>query len=338
MADVEAAHRVEVGDVLQSHFATPASAWSIGTFGAIAEFARDEGEPALRNGAWEIATQRGAMRLTPVPGIRPVAHEQAGKRRERWTHEVAFCLPAREARMSARAVLTEAGPDRTAIRPDDRGHILFDIGAGASNVDVFIRVGDADFIAYLRANAGRSIVGRDCDVMRRIVKTHPHRVFESRLGRIEVYQRIGSDDAVPPTPEGPHTHVLPAILERRRTHAATLPIPPGMTPCLTLYPAHPVAESHGHADAFDRDAFAAFQELYRRWGDEESIAAKDAAFRAVRRREAPDGFSVQGRHARAAVRVALRQLAYLDAEEAVLDDWRRVWDPPRNGKGVDPSH
>ena len=52
-----------------------------------------------------------------------------------------------------------------------------------------------------------------------ILAANPHRVFISRLGRIEVYQPIPPPSGK--SPEGPHTHVLPRLLQSRRTHPAT---------------------------------------------------------------------------------------------------------------------
>ena len=40
-----------------------------------------------------------------------------------------------------------------------------------------------------------------------ILAASPHRVFVSRVGRIEVFQAIPSANGK--SPEGPHTHVLP---------------------------------------------------------------------------------------------------------------------------------
>ena len=52
-----------------------------------------------------------------------------------------------------------------------------------------------------------------------ILAANPHRVFISRLGRIEVYQPIPPPSGK--SPEGPHTHVLPKLLKSGRTHPAT---------------------------------------------------------------------------------------------------------------------
>src|ERR1700752_2197805 len=70
--------------------------WSIGTFGAIGEFVRDEGGPVrrTRNGAvQEIATARGAMRISTTDDIKVIAFDTLSSDGETWNQAVAFCLP-----------------------------------------------------------------------------------------------------------------------------------------------------------------------------------------------------------------------------------------------------
>ena len=56
------------------------------------------------------------------------------------------------------------------------------------------------------------------------IKLHgPHRVFESASARIEVYQPIPSRARRESTPEGPHTHLLPAFIGRRDETLPALP-------------------------------------------------------------------------------------------------------------------
>ena len=46
--------------------------------------------------------------------------------------------------MNRRTVLTELGADRDALRPEDRGSILFDLGLGALQADFCVRIDDPD--------------------------------------------------------------------------------------------------------------------------------------------------------------------------------------------------
>lgn len=164
------------------------------------------------------------------------------------------------------------------------------------------------------------------DVMTAIATASPHRVFESRMGRIEVRQRVGSQDADPPRPEGPHTHVLPKVLRRARTHSANLPIPDEMVPCLNLYPSNPTFDSLGRPKEFDRAAHDRFQALLNSWGAEESNRGKTEVAAALKSDIDPDVFETTSRFSRAAVRVALRQLARFDGQTERVARWRAVHD------------
>lgn len=104
-------------------------------------------------------------------------------------------------------------------------------------------------------------------------------MFRCRFGRVEVYQPIpGPKDK---TPSGPHTHVLPRLLALRRTHAATLPIPTGWVPCMTLFPPNPISNGHGGLRPFEKVQHEAFQSLWKRYGIQELVALKEEIFAAV---------------------------------------------------------
>ena len=127
--------------------------------------------------------------------------------------------------------------------------MLFDLGLGALQVDVCIRVADPEVTAQLLPHTGRPLFEPGNPAMGVILAGSPHRVFVSRLGRIEVFQPIPPPDGQ--SPEGPHTHVLPKLLQHRRTHSATEPVPDGFVPCAHLYPPHPLKDEFGHARPFD---------------------------------------------------------------------------------------
>lgn len=224
-------------EVLRDHLADPAHAWSIGTYGAIAEFTRDPGEATTENigdSSGVIVTPRGAMRIALNGAPEMITHDSRGHHGEGKVRTIMFCLEGDTARRNARTVLTELGPDSDAIAG---GGTLFDMGLGVPHVDVCVRTDDETLAAKLRANSGRNIFDPDNPAMAAIKAASPNRVFTSRLGRIEVYQPIGSSAKGVPTPEGPHTHVLPKLLKLKRTHARNAPVPDGMVPALNLYPA-----------------------------------------------------------------------------------------------------
>jgi Family of unknown function (DUF6925) len=93
----------DVRDFVAEQLATPDGHWGLGTFGAIAEFMRDRGEPvrATRTDAsHSVVTERGGIRIDSLSDVRLVASEIAG--RESWSHQVALCLPEDRCAMARR--------------------------------------------------------------------------------------------------------------------------------------------------------------------------------------------------------------------------------------------
>lgn len=324
--------------LLERHLSDWNSGWSMGAFGAIAEFHQDAGEEAVVDDGRALAraTARGGIRLGParLATVLPVAYETLSPRPHRWTQALALCLPVREAGSSGRAVLTELGPDGGSIRPCDRDDILFDMGLGLQQCDFCIRTGDPDLLTVLRANLGRSLFEHDNPAMPAILKAHPHRVALTVLGRTEVYQKIGGPDTGGVSPPGPHTHVLPKLLKSGRTHSANTPIPGGHVPVAYLHPGNPAIGPMGEDRDFDQSLHAAFQNLLERYGVEEAVAEKKRILAAVDAGESPDDFRFpSSRIGRAAARLALRQAARIAAADndplrgAAIERWLSKTEP-----------
>ena len=313
-------------ELLFGQLADPHAQWSLGTFGAIAEFMRDPDEPAEIAGdetSLSVVTPRGGIRLVARPNLRPVAFETITT--QSWSQRVAFCLPAAESAMNRRAVLTELGPDTEALRTQDRDAVRFDLGLDGHQVDCCVRTADAELVAGLRAHAGRSLVEPGNPAMGLILRHSPHRVFVTRAGRAEVYQ------AIPPpggkAPEGPHTHVLPKLLAHKRTHAATEPIPRDLVSCAHLYPAHPLRDGYGRAIPFDAIRYTAFQRLLSRYGDIEHVRLKRNVTKAISAGAGPEAIAMpKERFAQASIRVALRQLKASEGTSPSLAAWFAVHD------------
>ncbi len=303
--------------------------WSLGTFGAIAEFARDPDEPvelACDGRTLAAATARGGVRIELRPDVRLIAFETTTK--DSWNHRIALCLPADRCAMNRRAVLTDIGPDAGALRAADREAALFDLGIGALQVDVCVRVSDPQIAAQLRAHCGAPVLAPGNPAMSVILANSPHRVFISRLGRIEVCQPIPPHDGR--SPQGPHTHVLPDLLKHRRTHAATEPIPDGLVPCAHVYPPHPAKDALGEPRPFDPARHDAFQRMLRMFGDPDQIALKQRVLAAIVAGESPSVVSVtNNRFARTNVRVALRQLRAAEQAAPALAAWMAAHEPSR---------
>lgn len=326
-SDRESLHTSELDTVLRRYLEDPTASWGLGTFGAIAEFHRTAEEPAnidTKTGL-QVVTSRGALRINATQALHAFAYELPGAGLESWNHALALCLPATQMAMHRRAVLTECGPDEEALRPADRRAVLFDMGFGTEQVDVCIRTADPEALSAIRAGLGLSPLAPGNPLMPAMPRLSPHRVFICRFARVEVYQPIPEPGGKPP--EGPHTHVLPNLLRHQRSHAATIPIPEDLVPCLHLYPAHPMADALGQPRPFDHAAYAAFQPLLRAFGDPELVQLKEAVTRAIRARQSPDSLTLPAARAgRATVRVALRQLAQTDGESPTLAAWRQAFD------------
>jgi hypothetical protein len=323
--------------ILRAHLDDRASSWSIGGYGAIAEFhwlpgdnpGEDSGDD--REGL-QVVTDAGALLLQLREDVVPHAYQSVSRHRDRWLQGITLCLPWRRAGRGAREVLTELGPDRQAIRRRDRDAVLFDMGLALPHVDACVRSDSPDLLRVLRAGCGRSLLEAGNAVMPAIMDASPQRVFLSQLGRLEVYQRIGR--AGQPTPLGPHTHVLPRLLAAQRANAEDNDAPAYYRACAYLYPKHPMIDNLGNRKAYDRDAHAQFTALMERWGDASFLAERQRATRALRTgmdaRHYQAPADAKGRYA---LRIAIRELAQQMGDSDIIEAWRTRFDRLRPPSG-----
>lgn len=328
---------MDVRAFLENQLNDASTGWSMGTFGALAEFHREAEEPPLRevSDGLQYATSRGALRLDLPDDALPVAHETLSANPRHWGHGIALCLPEDKAAMAGQQAVTELGPDEAAVREADRDAILFDmglsvLGAACRQVEFCVRTADPEVIGVLRAAQGQSVFDKACPAMKAILHAHPNRVALTRLGRVEVYQPIGGPATGGVSPAGPHTHVLPDLLASGRTHSANVPIPEGLVPCAWAYPANPVSTAMGRDKPFDAALHQAFERVLEAWGVSAITATKKRVRDAVAAGESPSAFEEPAsRLERAAVRIELRQLAQkaqTAAERSLIDQWRSVFD------------
>lgn len=302
--------------------------WSMGSFGAIAEFNHVEGDEMPRvQGEGVIFTSRGGIRLDALDDVVPVAWEALSPRADRWQQGVSLCLPADIAAMSRRTTLTEIGPDKDAIRPQDREGILFDMGLDQPQVDFCIRTQDPELLAILREHKGKSLLEAGNPAMGAILKAHPHRVALSRIGRVEVYQMIGGPDTGGKSPTGPHTHVLPKLLAAKRSHSANTPIPEGLVPVAGFHPPSAIMTRLADDRQFCQAAYDGFQSLLALWGVQDRYRLKERVWSALAAGDDPISTPEPTERAdRVALRVALRQYGRLNGESEVLSRWRAAHD------------
>jgi hypothetical protein len=241
----------DITEIVAEQIRNSGSSWSMGSYGAVAEFFQEPGE-AIHSGSDELLTRRtprGGIQIELRDDMGFCAYENPGSHGSAQQH-IAFCLPAGPSRMSGNNVLTELGPDDRALDEMRRGATLFDLGvsslgSGCFQLDFCVRTDDPALLGFLRTHSGTDVFDHGSPVFGRLLEAQPHRVILTRLGRIEVYQPIGGEHTDDKTPEGPHTHLLPELLSLNLTHPANVPIEEGWVPCAFLYPAEPVAGLSG---------------------------------------------------------------------------------------------
>ena len=295
-----------LAELIADHFAQPGAAFSIGCFGALAEYHDSTSPIVAGNGELSAVGARGAFRLVAHAGLAAFAYETLAAADDAWQCGIALVADTGHGG-PARRVLSELGPDTGALRAGDRTALLFDLGIGAPNVDYCIRTADPALIAYLRGHCGERVIETGHSVLEQLIETSPARVALSAAGRIEVYQRIDRHA----TPRGPHTHLLPALLASGRTHAANIPLPAGHLPFATLHPPHPLHDAEGARASFDPGRFSRFETLLADHGLPGYAAEKARLRAAIAAGMTPSAYvPPRSRPGRLALRIALRQLLH----------------------------
>ena len=320
---------MDANTLIHKYLNESAHGWAIGTFGAIGEFVRDSDEEfdvSTDFNGLATATSRGGIRVNDNLGqVKIVPYETLSPKANYWAHGIALCLQETELRHLSQPSFEELGVDHEAIRAEDRDSMLFDMGVAAPFIRACIRVKRQETVLALRKFLGKNLLSDAKEAMAIILDDNPHRVFISKLGRVEVYQPIPGTNET--SPEGPHTHVLPKLIKTGRTHSATTPIPNGYIPCLNLFPSHPLMDSLGQDRPFISKAFQEFQEVLQQYGDPDYIRTKDRITSAVSNGENPTSFSIPNqKFLRAGARIALRQLAHTNPDVDGLSLWQKQFD------------
>jgi hypothetical protein len=310
----------DLRSLLQNHLNDTSCGFSVGGFGALAEFHDAEAEPEQSNGSnFSSSSPRGALRVELSGQERALAYEVRAEHAERWQCGIGIIGDTAASSMSGRTALTELDVDHDAIRTSDRSMRLFDLGAGMPHVDFCVRTDDHTLIEALRRYTGQAVIASGHAALEAIIDSSPHRVVTSRIARIEVYQRIDRHR----TPPGPHTHLLPELLRHRRTHSANVPIPKGTAPLLTLHPENPLVDALGRQRDFLSDAFLRFESVLERFGDPAYVAEKQRFRAAIDGNQAPEDYvAASSRIGRLAQRIAFRQLIHSGIDNARLERWR----------------
>ncbi|WP_197277268.1 DUF6925 family protein [Sphingomonas profundi] len=300
----------------------PANGWSIGSFGAIGEFVRDADEPASieeSDRRIETTTARGAMRISTVEPLRPIAWDGLAADGEGWSHTLAFCIP-RPA--TAGRTIRRLGADRDAIRESDRDAMLFDLGVGSGAVGMCLRTADRALAEAMIAAEGVPLLSVPA-LMGEVLRAQPHRVLLSPAGRIEVFQPIPPPGGK--SPAGPHTHLLPKLIGTDRPHSANVPIPDDLQSALSMHPRSPWRTPLGEKQPYDPATDRAFAPMLARYGLADDAAVDAGLLDALRRRAAPElaGWPAT-RRGRTRARILLRRLAA--AGDGRVKPWRILHD------------
>ena len=308
-------------DLIADLACDPAHGWSMGTFGAVAEFVRDADEPATvtrEANRLEIVTNRGGLRLAPIEALTGVAWDTLSADGETWGHALAFCAPQPP---TANDVIQALGCDSQALRPQDRQSPWFDLGVGCGAVRMCARTSDPQLIAALTRAAGTALLA-DPALMVDMLRGQPHRVMVSPAGRIEVYQAIPAPDGK--SPVGPHTHLLPKLIGKG-AHSANTPIPAPLQSLLTLHPRSPWRNALGVRHAYNAANDAAFAPLLIEFGLPADTQIQASIAAAIASDRAPSTFTwPDERRGRTKARITLRRLA-AQGDERVAP-WKALHD------------
>lgn len=216
--------------------------WVMGCYGAVAEFCvgADEVVRCDRDAAQVAAeTQRGAIRLRVDEGVCVLALTIADASAKR--ELIVMAVPRGSQQGRCPDTLVALGSDREAVRPAFRQDMLFDLGIGIGRSSFCVRTADRSLAEDLGRQAGRKWPESLPVLGSRILELSPHRVVCGPFGRIEVFTPIP-----PPggrSPDGPHTHLLPAHLAAGRETPPGLQIPEAFAVGAVFYPATGPSES-----------------------------------------------------------------------------------------------
>jgi hypothetical protein len=184
----------------------PNIGWSIGVYGAVAEFVtRNAMIPQIEIGddGLILRTSGGSLRLRPTPGTRMFELVGAAGKLERRV----LALHRLRLRAVPAMGVTELGADEEAIGPAHRTELLFDLGVTRSTIRFCVRTREASLITALRRADGLDALDPAIGLVPALLDSSPDRVVISPIGRIEVYGPIVRTDR-----GGPHAHLLPKLL------------------------------------------------------------------------------------------------------------------------------
>tara|TARA_Y100001970_G_scaffold162370_1_gene198506 strand:+ start:87 stop:1028 length:942 start_codon:yes stop_codon:yes gene_type:complete len=243
---------------------------SIGGIGAIAEyedpiFQLEETETLL---IISSKNKNGAMRAKISQDFGFVAKETLSNKSRLWNQEININSTEHFSEKATHRVLRELGKDANPLEETHKDHILFDLGVGLRNSLFCIRTCHDELIALMRGYIGKKITTTQHPILEAIVDVSPTRVVSSKIGRIEVYQKISRVR----TPKGPHTHLLPELLNVANKRFVKNSPSTDSLPMITFYP-----KRRNKRDPYGIKSCQNFNRLLRIFGDKDYYRAKNLA-------------------------------------------------------------
>lgn len=315
-------------NAVHRHLNMPSTGWSLGRFGAVAEFNRTVDESYQVNlspTGGEVITDKGGLRVDFKRPVIAAPYQMLRRDRLRWMHGVNFCSLDDPSVINKNRGITEIGHDQDALREHDKSAVLFDLGLDTPHVNCCVRSHDPDLIQHMRNKTGHSLFGNGDAVMNDLMSYSPHRVFISPFGRIEIFQAIlGGQNGKKSL--GPDSHIIEALLKKDRRQSANVSVPSGHTVLLSMYPKNPVADFSGAPEAFDRVPFQEFQNLINDFASSDDRNLIDKVMNDVKNGHPPWTTDLT-RSQRTLLRVVLRQLYWLDGPKDTVVMWQDVFEP-----------
>lgn len=221
----------EIADWIISSIDQRSGTWVTGAPGAVAEFPCTSGREVAveRVGEAIIAKASDAMfRLRISEKLRAFAFDDEGP--------IVFGLPSARAAMTTSSTIQDLGDDTEAIDPKYRQSQLYDFGIGRKASRFCVRTSNDGMIAAMRECTGRHWSEAFASIGRQLIEISPHRVVETAAARIEVFAPIPPPGGT--SPDGAHTHFLPAFLASGEEIPQPLALPNYALPVAIFYPTH----------------------------------------------------------------------------------------------------
>ncbi|MDZ4789877.1 MAG: DUF1289 domain-containing protein [Hyphomicrobiales bacterium] len=227
----------EIGAFIEASIEKRAGAWAMGVYGATAEFmiGADEVAEIDRDANAVVArTPRAAIRLLKHPKTIAFAIGQIPG--EPAPRAIGLALPRGRVDLPGEAGLTRLGPDAAALKACDADGIWYDLGLGRKATRFSIRCTDQMLEKALDSVSGAALQDILKSVGHDILRGSPNRVIESGLGRVEIFSAVPAPGDI--SPDGPHTRLLPNLLDLGRDTPPDWDLDPVFAPgaILTLNP------------------------------------------------------------------------------------------------------